>query len=78
MKGAQKPAKGGGKGGAKKKTRPCTIEIEIDSSDTIETVKAKICQTGGTPAAPPNPLYPSPLRLCSSPACMAALVVWQG
>jgi hypothetical protein len=50
MKGAQKAkskSNASPKGGAKKKTRPCMVEIEIDPSDTIETVKAKICQTGG-------------------------------
>ncbi|ELR17700.1 ubiquitin domain containing protein [Acanthamoeba castellanii str. Neff] len=50
MKGAQKAKSKGSmspKGGAKKKTRQCMVEIEIDPSDTIETVKAKICQTGG-------------------------------
>lgn len=55
MKGAQKAKSKGSmspKGGAKKKTRQCMVEIEIDPSDTIETVKAKICQTGGSPPVP--------------------------
>ena len=58
MKGAQKAKSKGSmspKGGAKKKTRQCMVEIEIDPSDTIETVKAKICQTGGNPPFPWSP-----------------------
>lgn len=57
MKGAQKAKSKGSmspKGGAKKKTRQCMVEIEIDPSDTIETVKAKICQTGGNPPSLPR------------------------
>jgi hypothetical protein len=59
MKGAQKAKSKGSmspKGGAKKKTRQCMVEIEIDPSDTIETVKAKICQTGGSPPVPRSSL----------------------